>query len=93
MKKTNREKIIKEWLIEDTKEMLVRARKDLTYEEIVLLLSDSLEDVFLDIVDHKEIDIDKLPKRRKIKREKITTEFFDNKCNKKSSQSSYIKDK
>ena len=72
MKKTNREVLIKEWLLEDAKEILKRCKKDLTYEEIVLLLSDSLGDVFLDIVDGKEIDIDKLPKRRKIKREKIT---------------------
>ena len=72
MKKTNRERLVKSWLIEDIKELLTRANKELTYEEIVFLLADSLRDTFLDILDFKEINLDKLPKRKKIKKEKIT---------------------
>lgn len=67
MNKTNHERLVKEWLITDAEEILKRCKKDLTYEEIVLLLSDSLGDIFLDIIDHKEIDIDNLPKRKKAK--------------------------
>jgi hypothetical protein len=72
MKKKDREKLIRVWLIEDAKLVMKQAKELLTYEEIVMILTDSLGEVFIDILDYKELDLEKLQKRKVKKLRKIT---------------------
>ncbi len=72
MRKKDREKLIRVWLIEDAKLVMKQAKELLTYEEIVMILTDSLGEVFIDILDYKELDLEKLQKRKVKKLRKIT---------------------
>jgi hypothetical protein len=50
----------KQWLKEDLKELLEKAKYTFTYTELVILLAESLGQKFTDIIDKKKLDIDEI---------------------------------